>query len=165
MSKQRNTITTVKYEKVLAIPPEKRSEYKEAFDMFNTSGNGKISPEEIYRVMKNMGNELALDEIKNMIVDLDEDESGFIDFEEFITFMQRTQVNEDITEEEEVIRAFQTFDKDGNGWLSCQEFKHILCTLGDKFSPEEVDEIFKEADLNHDGKLDYKEFVDFWKNK
>ena len=30
---------------------------------------------------------------------------------------------------------------------------------------EEVEEVFKEADLDHDGKLDYKEFVDFWKNK
>lgn len=162
MTKQ---VTSYKYEKTLAIPEEKRQEYKEAFDMFDKDGSGHISVDEIYRVMKNMGMDMTKDEIKSMIADLDEDGSGEIDFEEFITFMQRTQVNEEISEEEEVIRAFQTFDKDGNGYLTCDEFKYILTNLGDKFAEDEVMEIFKEADLNHDGKIEYREFVDFWKNK
>ncbi len=162
MTKQ---VTTYKNEKVLAIPEEQRKEYKEAFDMFDKDGSGHISVEEIHRVMKNMGNEMSKEEIKSMISDLDQDGSGEIDFEEFITFMQRTAVQEDISEEEEVIRAFQTFDKDGNGYLTCDEFKYILTNLGDKFSPEDVAEIFNEADLNHDGKIEYREFVDFWKNK
>ena len=161
----RKTITTVKFDKVLAIPEEKRHEYKEAFDMFDTDKSGLISPKEIHRVMKNMGNELPLEEIQTMINDLDINGTGSIDFEEFITFMQRTQSEVEVVEEDEVIRAFQTFDKDGNGWLSCAEFKHILCNLGDKFSLEETNEIFKEADLNHDGKLDYREFVQFWRTK
>jgi Ca2+-binding EF-hand superfamily protein len=157
--------TTNKYEKVLAIPEEKRQEYKEAFDMFDSNKTGKITAEEIYNVMRNMGNELPLEEIKGMIADLDSDGSGEIDFEEFIHFMQMTQVSEELTDEEEVIRAFQTFDKDGNGWLSCDEFKHILCNLGDKFTEQECMEIFKEADLNNDGRLEYREFVNFWKTK
>ena len=160
-----NKVVTTKYEKVLAIPEEKRQEYKEAFDMFDSNKTGHITAEEIYNVMRNMGNELPLEEIKGMIADLDNDGSGEIDFEEFITFMQMTQSTEDLTDEEEVIRAFMTFDKDGNGWLSMDEFKHILCNLGDKFTEQECLEIFKEADLDHDGKLQYREFVDFWKSK
>lgn len=160
-----NKVVTTKYEKVLAIPEEKRQEYKEAFDMFDSNKTGHITAEEIYNVMRNMGNELPLEEIKGMIADLDNDGSGEIDFEEFITFMQMTQSSEELTDEEEVIRAFMTFDKDGNGWLSMDEFKHILCNLGDKFTEQECLEIFKEADLDHDGKLQYREFVDFWKSK
>lgn len=160
-----NKVVTTKFEKVLAIPEEKRQEYKEAFDMFDSNKTGHITAEEIYNVMRNMGNELPLEEIKGMIADLDNDGSGQIDFEEFITFMQMTQSSEELTDEEEVIRAFMTFDKDGNGWLSMDEFKHILCNLGDKFTEQECLEIFKEADLDHDGKLQYREFVDFWKSK
>jgi Ca2+-binding EF-hand superfamily protein len=160
-----NKVVTTKYEKVLGIPEEKRQEYKEAFDMFDSNKTGHITAEEIYNVMRNMGNELPLEEIKGMIADLDNDGSGEIDFEEFITFMQMTQSTEELTDEEEVIRAFMTFDKDGNGWLSMDEFKHILCNLGDKFTEQECLEIFKEADLDHDGKLQYREFVDFWKSK
>ena len=160
-----NKVVTTKIERVLAIPEEKRQEYKEAFDMFDSNKTGHITAEEIYNVMRNMGNELPLEEIKGMIADLDNDGSGEIDFEEFITFMQMTQSSEELTDEEEVIRAFMTFDKDGNGWLSMDEFKHILCNLGDKFTEQECLEIFKEADLDHDGKLQYREFVDFWKSK
>ena len=160
-----NKVVTTKYEKVLAIPEEKRQEYKEAFDMFDSNKTGHITAEDIYNVMRNMGNELPLEEIKGMIADLDHDGSGEIDFEEFITFMQMTQSTEELTDEEEVIRAFMTFDKDGNGWLSMDEFKHILCNLGDKFTEQECREIFTEADLDHDGKLEYREFVNFWKSK
>lgn len=153
-----------KVEKKLAIPEAKLEEYKEAFLLFDKDLSGKISVDEIAKVLKSFGQDMTQDEVKHMIADLDEDASGELDFDEFITFMQRTQV-EDVSEEEEIIRAFQTFDKDGNGYLSCAEFKHILVNLGDRFTEEEVEEIYKEADLNHDGKLDYREFVNFWKDK
>jgi Ca2+-binding EF-hand superfamily protein len=155
----------VKEERKLDIPADKLEEYREAFRLFDKDNSGLISIEEIRKVMKNMGNEMSTEEIKAMMSGLDEDGSGEITFEEFVTFMQRTEVQEETSEEDEVIRAFQTFDKDGNGWLSCAEFKHILTNLGNRFSDEEVQEIFNEADLNHDGKIEYREFVDFWRNK
>jgi calmodulin len=154
-----------KQEEVLAIPEEKIQEYKEAFDMFDVDKSGHITANELFKVMKNMGNDLTLKEIKQMIAELDEDGSGEIGFNEFITFIKRTQVHEEISEEEEVLRAFQTFDKDGTGSITCAEFKYILTSLGDRFTEQEVEEVFKEADLDHDGNLDYNEFVDFWKNR
>ncbi len=161
----RKTITKDKFEVVLDIPEDKMNDYKEAFDMFDIDKTGHVSANEIFKVMKNMGNELTLKEIKAMIADLDSDGTGEIRFNEFITFIQKTQVIEEVTDEEEVIRAFKTFDKEDSGFLSCAEFKHILCNLGDKFTDCEANEIFKEADLDQDGKLNYCEFVEFWRNK
>ena len=161
----KEVVTKVEIKQVLDVPEDKLNEYKEAFDMFDKDHSGNISIDELYQVMKNMGNEISMEEIKSMVADLDEDNSGEIDFKEFITFCKRVETVENLTEEEEVIRAFKTFDKDGSGTLSCSEFKHILCNLGDKFTEEEVMEIFNEADLNHDGELNYAEFVSFWKDK
>lgn len=42
------------------------------------------------------------------------------------------------------------FDKDGNGFITAQEFKHFMTTMGEKFSEEEVDEIIKEVDKDGD---------------
>lgn len=151
-------------EQKVSIPKEKLEEYKESFKLFDKNDDGKISPEEIYEVLKTYGQESTIEEVRRMVADLDADESGELDFNEFIAFMQRMQ-SEELTEEEEVIRAFQTFDKDRNGYLSCAEFKHILVNLGDRFTEAEVEEIFREADLNGDGKLEYREFVEFWKDK
>ena len=49
--------------------------------------------------------------------------------------------------------------------MSISEFKHILMDLGQKFTEEEVNEIFDESDLNKDGNLDYREFVEFWQEQ
>lgn len=45
---------------------------------------------------------------------------------------------------------FRVFDKDGNGYITAQEFRHFMTTMGEKFSEEEVDEIIKEFDKDGD---------------
>jgi calmodulin len=112
-----------------------------------------------------MGNEFTFEQVQEMIADLDEDNSGEVDFNEFVTLVKKVNESDEIDEEDAVIRAFRTFDKDKNGYLDCREFRYILTRLGDRFTDQEVDEIFKEADLNHDGKIQYEEFVNLWKNK
>lgn len=42
------------------------------------------------------------------------------------------------------------FDKDGNGYITAQEFKHFMTTMGERFSEEEVDEIIREVDKDGD---------------
>ena len=61
--------------------------------------------------------------------------------------------------EEEIINAFKVFDKSGNGLISGADLRHIMTTLGDKLSEEEVDEIIREAEINGDGYILYEEFV------
>lgn len=153
-------VTTI--EKV-TVPKEKLDEYKEAFDMFDKDGSGSISVDEIFSIMKNFGNPLTKAEIKKMISELDTDGTGDLDFEEFISFMQMTE--EVIDDDEAILRAFKAFDKDKNGYLSNTEFRYILTQLGDKFTDAEVDQIFKESDLDNDGRLNYQEFIEFWKKQ
>lgn len=63
------------------------------------------------------------------------------------------------TDESLIRLAFKVFDKDGNGYITAQEFKHFMTTMGEKFSEEEVDEIIKEVDKDGDEQIDYEEFV------
>lgn len=39
------------------------------------------------------------------------------------------------------------FDKDGNGFISAAELRHIMTNLGEKLTDEEVDEMIREADV------------------
>lgn len=152
--------------KVMDIPEEELEEYKAAFAMFDKDGSGTISAKEFTKVLKNLGQKVTKEEAANIMKDIDVDGSGEIDFEEFITYMKKIKIQEEINEEDAVIRAFQTFDVNKDDVISVDEFRHILCNLGqDRFSQEECDEIFKEADLNHDGELNYREFVAYWRSK
>lgn len=152
--------------KELDIPEEELEEYRAAFTMFDKDGSGSISAKEFLKVLKNLGQNVSKEEASNIMKELDKDNSGEIDFDEFISYMKSIKVQEELNEEDIVIRAFQTFDENKDDVISIEEFRHILCNLGqDRFSQEECDEIFKEADLNKDGVLNYREFVQYWRSK
>ena len=59
----------------------------------------------------------------------------------------------------QVDELWAMFDKDGNGFISAAELRHIMTNLGEKLTDEEVDEMIREADIDGDGQINYEEFV------
>ena len=57
--------------------------------------------------------------------------------------------------EEEIKEAFRVFDKDGNGFISKDELKHVMQSLGENLTSEEVEEMIREADIDGDGQVNY----------
>merc|ERR1712187_1057217 len=45
------------------------------------------------------------------------------------------------------------FDRDGNGFISAAELRHVMTNLGEKLTDEEVDEMIREADVDGDGQV------------
>lgn len=62
-----------------------------------------------------------------MINEVDADGNGTIDFPEFLTMMSRKM--KDTESEEEIREAFKVFDKDGNGFISAAELRHVFYYL------------------------------------
>ena len=115
-----------KFIRVLDIPEDKINEYKEAFDMFDRDKQGTISCDEIYKIMKNYGNPMKKEEIENMIEEIDEDGDGEINFEEFVTMMEKQTNIIDETEEDAVLLAFKSFDRDHDGKECFSKFSSLL---------------------------------------
>ena len=59
--------------------------------------------------------------------------------------------------------AFKVFDRDGNGFISAAELRHVMTNLGEKLTDEEADAMVREADLDGDGQINYEEFVNMMK--
>ncbi len=57
--------------------------------------------------------------------------------------------------EDEVREAFRVFDRDGNGYVSAAELKHVMTNIGEKLTDEEVDEMLREIDVG-DGQINYE---------
>jgi len=157
----RKEITT--YIKKLDIPEDKIAEYKEAFDMFDKDGSGTIDVGEIVKIMKNFGYPIKKSEAQRMISEIDDNGDGELDFEEFVTLMEKQTNYVEQTEEELVLTAFKSFDKDHDGKITNHEFKYLLTQMGDKFTDEELNLLFQESDLDINGTLDYQDFINFWK--
>ena len=51
--------------------------------------------------------------------------------------------------------AFRVFDRDGNGFITADEFRYFMTHMGEQFSDEEVDEIINEVDIDGDGQVKF----------
>jgi calmodulin len=82
------------------------------------------------------------------------------------TVVQEEVVNEpEESSKEEIIEAFEYFDRDGRGTINKDELRVILTKLGTPMSEEEVNEIFKEAGLDDQPNVNYREFVEYWESQ
>merc|ERR1719436_790112 len=93
-----------------------------------------------------------------MILEIDENNDGEIDQEEFIHMMQKKMC--ETNAKDELKQAFAVFDKDGNGKISFDELKEVMGKLEgqNKLSDKEIADMIKEADIDGDVEVDFEEF-------
>lgn len=113
--------------------------------------------------MRSLGQTPTESELNDLIREIDSNTDGSIDFPEFLTMMARKMRDSD--SQAEIFEAFRVFDKDGDGKIDKGELKHVLTSIGEKLTEEEVDEMLREADTNNDGVIDIKEFSNLLVNK
>ena len=132
--------------------------------MFDKEGNKEISTKELVTVLKALGKNPTEEEMEQMIAEVDIDESGTIDFGEFLEMMAKRITKIDISKE--LNDAFKVFDKEGNGLVSLAELRYTLTTAenGPKISHDDFDDIARKADIDGDGHINFQEFINLLLN-
>lgn len=139
------------------LTEEQIAEFKDAFNLFDKDGDGTISTAELGTVMRSMGQNPTEQELTEMISEVDNDDSGSIEFPEFLKLMTEKMASSD--PEQDMRDAFKVFDKNGDGVITATELRYVMTNLGEKMTDEEIDEMLREADTDGDGQIDYQEFV------
>ncbi|XP_050539789.1 calmodulin-beta-like [Daktulosphaira vitifoliae] len=133
------------------------AEFKEAFMLFDKDHDGKITEAELGVVMRSLGQRPTQSDLRGMVNEVDQDGNGSIEFNEFLLMMARKLKVSD--GEEEMHHAFNVFDKNGDGFITFDELKRVMFSIGERLTDEEIEDMIKEADLNGDKKIDYNEFI------
>lgn len=63
-----------------------------------------------------------------------------------------------LVDPEYFIECLRVFDRNCNGLVNAAELRHVLCSLGDKLTAEEVDQLLVGFEDNQ-GQVLYEEFV------
>ncbi|KAK4767019.1 hypothetical protein SAY86_014770 [Trapa natans] len=132
-------------------------EFKEVFSLLDKDGDGCITVKELAWAIRSLEQHPTEEELRIMIREVDVDGNGTIKLGEFLNLMTRKM--KETEADDELKEAFQVFDKDQDGYISPEELRRVMLNLGEKLTDEEVEMMVKEADLDGDGQINYKEFI------
>ncbi|TYJ25341.1 hypothetical protein E1A91_A07G043300v1 [Gossypium mustelinum] len=146
-------------------------ELKRVFATFDKNGDGFITKQELRESLKNIRVLMTEKEVEDMVVKVDANGDGLIDFDEFCILCQTmdggtdasgTRLKEDdgMNGEEELKEAFDVFDKDKDGLISFEELGSVLCSLGLKEGNklEDCKAMIRKVDIDGDGMVNFNEF-------
>merc|ERR1712044_15819 len=112
-------------------------EFKEAFNMIDQNRDGFIDKEDLHDMLASLGK----DPTDKYLEDMMKEAPGPINFTMFLT-MFGEKLNG--TDPEDVIRnAFACFDDQGTGKINEEYLRELLTTMGDRFTDDEVDEMYR----------------------
>ena len=94
--------------------------------------------------------------IYQMIGDIDKDNDGSIDFEEFLDMMTAKMSDKDTRED--IQKVFNLFDDDQTGRITLRNLKRVAKELGETMSDAELMEMIERADTDQDGEISPDEF-------
>jgi len=101
-----------------------------------------------------MGGQVASeDEVEKMI----KEAPGAINFTMFLTLFGEKLNGTD--PEAVITNAFKCFDKDGTGVIPEDNMRRLLMSMGERFTEDECDEMFNEAEVDKKGNFNYIDFV------
>ena len=139
-------------------------------------------------MMAEMGQPMSSQELKEFIEEIDIDGNGSIEFNEFLEMMvkknpeavhgasERNRADDvaiafKVTTNHATLSdhpfltwkawnvwALKVFDRDADGFVTKAELMHVLMSLGENLTEDDVAEIIDEGDKDRDGKLSYQEF-------
>ena len=105
------------------LSAEQVEEIREAFALFDVDSSGAISYKELRACMKALQIKVDKDELKKMILEVDADQSGEIEFPEFLQMMTGKMASGDTREE--VQKVYKMFDTDGGGVITFAALKKV----------------------------------------
>ena len=132
------------------------NEVKAAFRKFDADGDGHITKQELSGVMKGCSSS----EVDAVFALGDVDQSGGIDFQEFIAMMIPNsgsilkKIASQIGNEAKVVQEFKRVDANGDGAITRPELKNGL-----RLSDQEVEVVFALGDVDQDNEISLAEFV------
>ena len=127
--------------------------WREMYVLFDKNDNNYLNLDSLKKYLSAVGVLIDNKELYKKLEEFDPDKNRKFTFEQIWENFKDCKVISD----EEIVEAFKAFDKDGK--ISKEELKYVMTNLGDKIKEEDADKLLSNFQVDEQGNLDYKEFL------
>ena len=145
---------------------EEIKELRQAFELFDSSGEGKLNPKELISSMKSLHFDTKNPTIFSLIADLDTIEAkknGGITFDEYVTSIN-TKLH-DKESKEGIRRIFDLFiDNPNNDTITMSALKKVALELGENMTDDDLKDMLERTSTSGN-EITFDEFYDIMTKK
>ncbi|XP_076819285.1 myosin catalytic light chain, smooth muscle-like isoform X7 [Clavelina lepadiformis] len=134
------------------------ADFKEAFELFDR-GTEKIFFNQVGSLIRALGEDPTNADVNKVLGNPKKEELNTkqVSFEEFLPMLAQIKRQAVPPNIEDFIEGLRVFDKENNGTVMGAELRHVLVSLGEKLTEEEVEQLMVgQEDTN--GCVNYEEF-------
>jgi Ca2+-binding EF-hand superfamily protein len=145
---------------------EEIKELRQAFELFDSTGEGKLNPKELISSMKSLHFDTKNPTIFSLIADLDTIEAkknGGITFDEYVTSIN-TKLH-DKESKEGIRRIFDLFiDNPNNDTITMSALKKVALELGENMTDDDLKDMLERTSTSGN-EITFDEFYDIMTKK
>lgn len=146
----------------LVLDTQQIEEFQHIFNLFDASGNGRLTKREILDAAEVLGGQIAADDAKKLVGRAETEGSIGID-----TFVEWMAGRKDFDISADLRWIFDLIDADGSGTISRAEFVELAHCLSKGKTAEEIDAAVAKIDRDGNGVVNFAEFAaspSWWKD-
>ena len=143
-------VTTGKfYRRKKELSDDQLNEIQDSFDLFqkddkDSGGEARIDAEDLLVVMRALGHEPNMIELKKMVTEVDRDNTGQLDFDGYLNIILNKMAER--PSQGDLEKAFRLFDPAGKRAVDFHDLKRIAGQIGEQIEDDELMDMIRLAD-------------------
>ncbi|CAG5102547.1 Oidioi.mRNA.OKI2018_I69.chr1.g352.t1.cds [Oikopleura dioica] len=145
---------------------EQIEEFKDAFELFDKTGEGMIKYGECVNLARCFGYNPSEYSVLLLLCGGDEENlpskedmaTKSLSFDDYLPILWAISNSTDPGSYEDFLEGLKVFDKDGNGTVNSAELRHVLTSLGEKLTSAQFDQL-TEGMEGPNGAINIEEFI------
>ena len=145
----------INYEKFMALEEDELAQVEEIFKHFDFGNNGRVKTVDLPKILRLLQHNIGKIEESELKYEVDKKNKGYFTMRELVTLLSNRSF--ETQSQQELLQSLQELDDDADGYITKEEMRMILTTIGESLDREEMQKLIE---LACDSESDKSELID-----